>query len=161
AVTSACCVGLVAFLPTLALRAVLFPIEAPIGGAVVDEFDNEPVDTAAVAARIERSDEILTGFVAGVGVAMIACIAILGFPGSGARTAWTGAALLWAQRLSGVIAMLALCQSRIFRRRNQVLTLALSGVVGLGLVVVSVSIHARPSTRSSWLPVLLGLAAFA
>jgi O-antigen/teichoic acid export membrane protein len=150
---------MIGFLPTLALRAVFFPVEPPIGGSAVDDFDNEPVNTLAVTARIERSYEILTGFVIGIGVSLVVSVAMLVFPSESMGTNPKGPLIVWEQLLAGIIAASAVCRARMYRRREQVLALAVCGVIGLVLLASAISIQAAPTTRATWLPVVLAFAA--
>jgi hypothetical protein len=102
---------------------------------------------------------MLTGLTAGVGTLLVLCVALLVIPITAMQTAPDGPHTVWEQALAILVSGLTLCRARLFRERAQVLSVAVSGLVGLVLAFGAMAVNAAPDLRAMWLAPLLVLVA--
>ncbi|TDB83730.1 type VII secretion integral membrane protein EccD [Actinomadura sp. KC216] len=121
--------------PTLAFRfsKVTLP---PVPQSAEDlRRDTIMVDGQQVLTRTGRANRFITGFTAGLGV-----IAYLGLVPSAFDDGWLG------PTTAGVISLLLLLRSRLFRGRAQRLNLLVPGMLGLGTLAIGLSWDSSPVT---------------
>lgn len=158
AVTATLAVGLVAFMPSLAIRMARFPAAYLIpeqGGSIEGEAAERgdgpatpSVDAAQIAARVRRGHQILLGLLAGAAVVTLVAVGVLAFAASG-----------WARLLAGLVAVALLSRARLFRRAVEVLTLVVAGVIGLALLVAGLAAHEHGGAALGYLLVAVLAAA--
>jgi hypothetical protein len=151
AVAACCCVFAIDGLPSLAMYLAGFVVEPPVSVLEAGDFDGYPVNNELVAFRTERSHDTLTGLTVGIGIVLVACVALLVVPSAAMGTAPRGPHTVWTQLLGLVLAGAALCRTRLFHLRTQVVALLVTTLATLALVVSAVAAQASPDTRSTWL----------
>ncbi|WP_158548625.1 type VII secretion integral membrane protein EccD [Blastococcus sp. TF02A-26] len=140
----------VAAIPAAPLLAVrLGKVPMPVLPATTEELltDRPQVSRARVAAQVRRSDELLTGMLAGAGLVAVVAAAVLV-----ADRRWT--ALL----LVGLAAVGTLLRARLFPAVRHRVSLLVPGLVGLGLLAAA-GTSLSASTRLAVLVPALVLAA--
>lgn len=159
AVTACCCVFAIDGLPSLAMWLAGFVVEPPVSALEPGDFDGYPVNNDLVAFRTERTHDTLTGLTAGIGLVLVACVALLVVPCAALGTAPTGPHTAWSHLLGLVLAGAALCRTRLFHLRAQVIVLLTTTLATFALVVATAAAQASPASRTSWLTCLLFAAA--
>ncbi|MER7795296.1 type VII secretion integral membrane protein EccD [Streptomyces sp. NPDC097640] len=140
AVCAAVAIGAIAFLPGLSARVARLPIgyAAPRSAAEDDELDSgsgsgpapEPVDADRIAAQARRGHEMLLGLVGGCSAIMVGASSVLGFSDN-----------VWGQVLALVSGLAMLLRARLFRYTAQVAAVLSAGLIGLGLLVLGLSLN--------------------
>jgi type VII secretion integral membrane protein EccD len=185
AVTVTVAVGLIAFMPSLAIRLARFPAAYLIPEPAAAARASGPTDVGARAVTVrdrgavlsaargaDGDDETGAGRAAPVDATGVITRVrrghelLLGLIGGCAVVALAGVGVLafaasgWAQALAGLIAVAMLSRARLFRRAVEVLALVVAGVCGLALLVAGLASHAdaRGGLGSVFVAVLLAAA---
>lgn len=138
AVCAAVAIGAIAFLPGLSARVARLPIgyAAPRSAAEDDNLDPasgpapEPVDADRVAAQARRGHEMLLGLVGGCSAVVVGASSVLGFSDN-----------VWGQVLALTSGLAMLLRARLFRYTAQVAAVLSAGLIGLGLLVLGLSLN--------------------
>ncbi|NJQ06308.1 type VII secretion integral membrane protein EccD [Streptomyces lonarensis] len=153
AVAAPLALALTTTLPALALRLARTPAPQVAGDA--DDLERLPsqLEHAALRARIEQARLLLVGMVAGCHLVIGAGILVLFASGT-----------LWASVCGGVLLVLVLLRSRLFKDAAQALiplVTALVAVAGAGVFLVSALAGRAPALLGVTLPVALVVALIA
>jgi type VII secretion integral membrane protein EccD len=149
--------GIVGFLPGIALRVTHFPLPT-IGdgtptltadGTGLPEGDDTPVDAERIRRQARRSGQLLSGLIGACSLTLLVGAMVLGFAVS------TDGGGVWARVLGIILCFGALSRARLFRGTWQVLPLVLAGVGGAVLLAVGTGLSLTATGREGWLLVVV------
>ncbi|GAA2752496.1 MULTISPECIES: type VII secretion integral membrane protein EccD [Kitasatospora] len=138
AVTGVGAVAAIGFLPALSARFARLPVgfSAPgqtrtRGSSYSEETDrSEVAQYERIAAQARRGHEVLVGLVGGCAATIVGACAVLGFSDRSL-----------GELLALAIGLATMLRARLFRYTAQVFALTIAGLVGLGLLILGLSLN--------------------
>jgi type VII secretion integral membrane protein EccD len=140
AVAGVAALAAIGFLPALSARFARLPVgfSAPgqtrtrsgAGRLGEEQTRTEAVQYERIAHQARRGHEVLVGLVGGAAAVIVGACTVLGFTDA-----------VFAQLLALALGVSTMLRARLFRYTAQVFSLTVAGLLGLGLLILGLSLH--------------------